>query len=239
MPIAESKVDEAIKMIEEKATKEMINYCTDWCPIITELPAPFIAGGFIRDYVRSKRPSDMDVFFRNIESFDIAYEIMKSSKLYMEAFRTNNAITFEPVDESNRIVQLIRRVFTDPIHVLLTFDFIVCMGGLDLARQTFVYHENFMDDAKESRLILNDATRFRLATLSRLVKFVSRGYKISNNQLYIIAENTAKIGASRIKNYREEHCKPRLDGTSDFGETMYDDDEVVEEVQVPRIELPF
>jgi hypothetical protein len=147
-------------------------------------PALCVAGGFCRDVMTGHEPKDIDIFSRSkaaltaaLDSFDwIEHYTMK---------KTANAENFVSDDPERPDIQFITRVFLrDHYNAILSFDFSICQVGV-----YFDPDKGWVGLASEA--FLEDLPNFRMrytaperdedpgASLLRMVKFVSRGYKIA------------------------------------------------------------
>lgn len=197
--LEEIELEFVIKRVDAELWKRAI----DWFPLIDQLPSPLIAGGFIREYFTGGCPSDMDLYFRNEDCFNLSKQIIDESKLYDVAFDTSRAITYKN-KEGNNPVQLVKYLYGQPETILSDFDFIMCMGGLDVTTKNLITHTQFIQDITERKLRYNIKTKpFRLSTLKRVVKFVSRGFAIEDADLFAIAERINRMGKKTIEGYKE------------------------------------
>jgi hypothetical protein len=186
-----------MKNVIEKAPETLVEKTLQWCPLLDKMPGPIIAGGFIRAYYTGTRPSDMDLFFREQKLFDISLALLKEN--YQLKVETERAWTF--LTPEDRAVQIVKTWIGDPQEIINAFDFIMSMGALDWITKQVFYHENFLLDLMQRRLVYNkEAYCLGLSSLKRVVKFVSQGYRISEQDLAYLAlrisgDNPAEIAA--------------------------------------------
>ncbi len=150
----------------------------------------FIAGGAITSLFSGKDINDIDVYFRDFNSLNFVlqnlFKVEDSDELDMlnvSSFSliytnyTKKSILFTK-DGLN--VQLIYfKFFNTPQEIFDTFDFTINMGVFDCSTETFTFHENFLKDIAQRRLVVNPNTSFPIISLLRIDKYKQRGYRIS------------------------------------------------------------
>ena len=176
-----------------------------WYPGLIKLPSPFVAGGFMREIVSGGKPSDMDLFFRNEDCFNTSAKILQADPSYFMSCESEVALTFDRRETPENRVQLIRSNFGGPEKILKGFDFKMCMIGLDYVTRSVYYFDNVLEHIEKKIMAFNSdsKTEFNVSSLKRLVKFASRGYTISNEDLKSFAEAIAKLGVDGIRRKRK------------------------------------
>lgn len=125
------------------------------------LEKAFIAGGCIRSLVNNETPADIDIFLKD----DSIVEYLKGLTL---GFTSKNAISFVL---NNRKYQIIINTFGTPEEIVSQFDFTCNMNYFDGSLQ--VKHQY---DIELKQLRINPTCRNKLGTLTRIPKFISKGY---------------------------------------------------------------
>lgn len=189
---------------------DFLKRCLEWYPGLSKFPAPFIAGGFVRETISGGTPSDMDIFFRNEDCFNAAEKIMRADSEYFLSCESDSALTFDRREGPENRVQLIRYEFGGPEKILKNFDFKMCMVGIDYITGLLYYFEDAFEHIEKKIMAFNlQSCYFNISSLKRLVKFASRGYAISNEDLKNLAEAIAKLGLDGIRRKRNTIMRDR------------------------------
>lgn len=138
----------------------------------------WVAGGAVRDYFSIGRTtSDIDVFFPDRLTFDIAVETMKR-KAGEPTFNDGRVVNF---NFKGHTIQLISsHFFKDPTKTIEAFDFTVACAAVD--HEKVYHHPTFFMDLASKKLVINKLP-YPLSTLQRVQKYVKKGYTICNGGL--------------------------------------------------------
>jgi len=161
-----------------------------------------VAGGFCRDVLTGAEPKDIDIFSKTPQDMKLAIADFDWTEDYT-AKRTANSESFVRDNGEGPDVQFITRVYLrDHYNALLTFDFSICQVGV-----WFDQENGWIGQASEA--FLEDLPQFRMrytaperdedpgASLLRMVKFVARGWKISEADIAaVVGRFVAKLDQS-------------------------------------------
>jgi len=157
--------------------------------ILDRIPAKFwVAGGALRDYFSSgvQNIADVDLFFPSEMEFDVVLEwfIENGGKLVS---KTTSAIS---IQYEGYKYDLVRKVFhDDPVETIDNFDFTVCCCACNV--DSLYYHETFFIDLSRRRLEIN-TLEYPLSTLTRLQKYIIKGFRIDKANLTKLAQGIQK-----------------------------------------------
>ncbi len=178
-------------------TKEYIddlrNHFRPYFNIFSELDIYFwIASGAIRDYCNNTTPIDIDFFFSNADTRDLAANHLEDTG-FKKVRDLPRGYKFSILEKNyvGNSIDLITwdgtgdppcRV-TDPAEMIKWFDFTVEMAALDCNGE-FYCHDTFYDDAVNKRLVRNCIQDLypRMNNI-RLLKYIQRGYTIDMENL--------------------------------------------------------
>lgn len=156
----------------------------------------FVAGGFVRDVYFGITPKDIDIWtglefddlriivknFVDVASTACDYKI--ESTICTDHSITVNIVTTK---ETRVSVQFIHNwVFPNVNKVIESFDFTCCQAGIVFdCGWRGVCTEGFLQDTLEKRLVYTSPIRIehKAGSLKRVLKFVSRGWKIRDEEL--------------------------------------------------------
>jgi hypothetical protein len=128
----------------------------------------FIAGGAVRDVVRSKIPKDYDIFFKT--------EHAKND--FISKFGKSYPMTETGIGNFNfRDFQFITIRFGSPRQVIETFDWNVNMAFLDFATKKITV------ETTNNELHINCKSEKPLSALIRLPYMVQKGFRISEEEM--------------------------------------------------------
>lgn len=164
-----------------------ICYCLESVGITINPKGPWICGGAVmKTYLGEPLDTDIDIFFASQEQFYEAVVSMTSNATLTKD--TTFSKTFDFViehkgKESRKTVQLIQFVFKEKASEIIDiFDLSVCQIAFDGKR--VVACDGVLEDIKNKRVRVNiDKIQQPGSTLKRFVKYASRGYSISMEDL--------------------------------------------------------
>lgn len=163
----------------------------------------FLAGGAVLSIVTGQPISDYDIYPKTYkDAFDISEALHKNGQLVSI---TDRALTFlvnpsiiEADGGGRATVQvMIFDEFPTSEHIFKYFDFTVCMGAYDFDTSSYHYHELFMEDVAARRINFNTETKFPYASLIRLEKYQSKGFKVSPAERLKVAVAVAQHGVPK------------------------------------------
>ena len=147
----------------------------------------YIAGGAIVSLALNEIVHDIDIFFKGADSAQKVKQYFKEcDSPYVKAL-TDNGITFRA---STGVFQFVTR-FTGPVdRVFTSFDFEHCKAYFDLATHDLVYNKDIIYNKK---LVYTGEDEYPVNTLKRLVRFVRRGWRPSNDTILNLATKLNSI----------------------------------------------
>lgn len=168
-----------------------------------KLKGCFIAGGAVLSVVTKTAINDYDVYPKNEQAFldavtcldNHGYTLLSVSDRAMTfAVPSFDKVKHKPGRE---IYQVMHRkgFFPSPESIFESFDFTVCMGAYDCDTQKYHFSDTFFEDVASRSLRFNSGTRFPLASLVRLKKYIAKGFAVSKSDLISLALTIAERGA--------------------------------------------
>jgi hypothetical protein len=147
--------------------------------------------------------SDLETLIDKFNANCKALKITSRTHKVVPAYLSKNALTL-----SNG-VQLIFRFIGEPKEVFTTFDYEHCKvywrpNPLGLLLGTVTYEGRSQESIAKNELIYTGNTRFALSAISRLNKFIKRGWGVSPSSLLSLALTSAKIDWSNKQALEEE-----------------------------------
>lgn len=161
----------------------MIAHCSDRkiLKFLEKLPLPYtdhgiiIAGGCFKDILTDQIPRDVDLYFRNKESFDY----YKRNFISPIAEEHENDITFVAKDGIK--IDVIKCQFGSPEEILSRFDFTVTKFALYFDGAWMVcYHEDFYRDLFNRQLVIDAGMADPVKTFERVLKYTRYGYSFDD-----------------------------------------------------------
>lgn len=179
----------------------LISLINEWFPDI-DYNGYFIAGGFIRSFIIGKQPKDMDIFFDNIEQFEL---VISQLELLGYTIKRKSKYAYTMIKD-NKTIQLIKNINGPIEEVFKDFDFTVCQVAVK--DKVLYYKQSFFDDLDNKRLVLNEESFNRCATtLERVIRYASYGFIPDRKQLTTL-----------IKTIKEtDECDLRIGYRKDVG----------------------
>lgn len=163
-----------------------------------------IAGGSIRSIFCKEDIHDIDVYFRDEESFRYVATAVRGSTIVSITDKQISYLYNSWADASSGepfVLQLINfKYYEEATDIFETFDFHCCMGAYDFEKEDFVLDDSFLLDNTSRTLTFNSGTAFPIVTLSRILKYKDYGYNISHREIIKIG---LKVADMHIDNWDE------------------------------------
>ncbi len=137
----------------------------------------WLAGGAIRDYFMGiPIQTDHDIFFPNESEYLKAVSYFKEKGAIVK-WESDNGMK---VEYKNRIFDLVKKFFLNPLDTINNFDFTVSMFAVD---RTQVYYgkTSFIDLAK--RQLMMNKISYPASTLSRAFRYCKKGFIIRSEEI--------------------------------------------------------
>lgn len=144
-----------------------------WCKILLLFPKKirrflnenaFLAGGWAASFNTGERPKDYDVFFRTPEASKRFLDLIGDKYDRKTLWAT-----------SKRFVNVITAITGEPEAVISVFDFKHTQNFYDPRRKLLVVSK----ESFEKEMVFNPNARTPASSLSRVYRFLQRGYTIS------------------------------------------------------------
>ena len=205
---------------EKSKLKSLV--CDDIWYILEHCGA-YIAGGAITSLFTGNLINDLDVYFPNEDSLKTAVSLfygrddlvafddnedgggldLDFGKLFAHVV-TNKSILYRADFEQD--VQFMHfDYFNSPEEIFDKFDYTVCMGAFDIAKDEFVLHNDFLKHNAQKYLKFNNRTAFPLISLLRVHKYQEKGYKISKPEMLILGLTLSKLNLESWEDALD-HC---------------------------------
>jgi len=146
----------------------------------------WVSGGAVRDfflYGGVLKETDIDIFFHDQNNYDIAKnyfeETCRNGGVYELVYENDNARRYKHKDTEYQF-ELIKRFYPDPKRTINSFDFTVCCCAID--RSGIYYHETYFIDLAGKNIVLHNV-QSSPGTLSRIQKYIEKGFRINNDQI--------------------------------------------------------
>lgn len=188
-----------------------------------------LAGGFIRSVIADEKISDIDLFVPNQDlAHEVAKEIGAASIPCFSSWALRSHCLSLPTKPWTTQISW-RRPFEAPEEVAAAFDFTICMAGMwktgtdyNCGWESWV-HDYFYPDLKSRVLRYMDPDREEVGgeAFLRVLKFVSRGYKISIEELSTIVDRLASSANGLSGDDAIYDILKRSDSSSDAGSLSY------------------
>lgn len=135
----------------------------------------FVAGGLITSLFCNREINDIDIYFRDKESFiSFMYKMYNGSTIWSH---TKKATLFVKDDKHAQLIHF--KFFESAQDIFDTFDFTVCMGCFDFATEEFIFHPDFLRHNSQRILEFNPNTAYPIVSALRIQKYEKKGYRIS------------------------------------------------------------
>ena len=167
--------------------------------ILADLPelskqGPWIAGGALRRTLLGQEPeSDFDFFFRDADQLEgFVTELVSAGMIKVR--ETQHHVHYRGrVGGMDRDIQCIRFAFYKSAEeVIESFDYTLCMFAFD--GETLTAGEYSLWDLGRGRLAVHKLT-YPVASMRRLIKYTSQGFKACKGALSAILQQTARSPA--------------------------------------------
>ncbi len=143
-----------------------------------------IAGGSIASLLLKEPVNDWDITFSNISDVDRAIAWSRADKNVNVICETPNAVTIKCA-EIEQPIQLIRVVTGEPRDIIQTFDYVHTTNFYNI-RDGLVINTAAASSLLQKKLVYV-GTKYPVAALFRLRKFLSRGWTIDVSQIIKMA----------------------------------------------------
>lgn len=145
----------------------------------------YVAGGCFKDLFENKRPKDIDLFFKDVDSFEKALTLIKENERFELVSETGTSTTFyDNVVCLN--IQLIKNyTFKSSINLLNDFDFTVtkCVLYLKDGQLTILKDKDFNYDLSHKTLRFERDLTAPVSTFLRVFRYIDYGFKITDDSI--------------------------------------------------------
>lgn len=151
----------------------------------------FIAGGSVTSVFTNKEIADIDIYVPNKKAAvaicgwafgceDVSY-CASESFAGIVVSTTERSITLKDKYTDILYQVIMFDNFSSPEEIFNKFDFTVCMGAYDCAKEEFVLHEDFLKHCSQRQLHFNENTSYPFVSALRVDKYKKKGYDISRS----------------------------------------------------------
>ena len=167
---------------------------------------PIIAGGAVRSVFTDKKIADYDFYFNSINQFAsitkfIEYMVESEKDECTRIISTINSDTYNIYGNT---IQLVKKyIDLTIIGKLNKFDFTVCQGAFDCSTKEFTYSKNFIIHNAKNRLVYTQNTDYPLSTVIRVLKYLNKGYNISNTEYLKILLDVQNLKFDTFRDFKE------------------------------------
>lgn len=161
----------------------------------------WVAGGALTSVYTGQQINDVDIYFKDRDSFEEAVRDAYDSGLWCVS-KTSRAVTFV---YGNCIVQMMHfNWFPNPAAIFDSFDFTCCMAAMDCETKEVIMHDDFLKHASQRFLKFHSGTAFPFGTVARVLKYQKRGYTIGVNEMLRIALKCSTVSISSWDDLKEQ-----------------------------------
>lgn len=147
----------------------------------------FIAGGCFKNIFKNERLKDIDIFFRNEDDFNDAWNFY-DDMFGMPYYENDKVVAFKKRD--GIVIELIRYTFGTPEEILQKFDFSITKFALyretkplitsdsieDVDSFVALYHQDFFEHLLTNKLVIEPNLLFPVSTFERTLRYTRYGY---------------------------------------------------------------
>lgn len=148
-----------------------------------------LAGGALTSIYRKKPIADYDIYFRSKSDLRDVIEDLESRKFACMAKSDRSALfvgaNIKSTDpEDNIKINLVYfKYFKNLKEVFKYFDFTCCMCGYDFKTNSFESHPDFYRDVLLKNIVYSAHSKYPLAALLRVQKYIRKGFNISKKEM--------------------------------------------------------
>lgn len=169
-----------------------------------------IAGGAITSIFCNREVNDLDIYFRNQESFELFLDLVFDGEYSLIANNlTNRSVLFKDKETGQHVQAIIYKWFAKVEDIFKDYDYTCNMGAYEFTEDSvyeghLVLHKDFLKHNSQRYLEFNEGTAYPLISALRVQKYTERGYAISKPQYLKILLAVAKVGIdswSKLKDH--------------------------------------
>lgn len=145
----------------------------------------YVSGGCFKDLLENKRPKDIDLFFKDMDGYERALNLIKGSERFELVRETETSNTFYD-NVVNLNIQLIKAyTFESVLNLLNDFDFIVTRCALYLkdGQLTILKDKDFNYDLSHKTLRFGRDLTAPVSTFLRVFRYIDYGFKITDDSI--------------------------------------------------------
>ncbi len=146
-----------------------------------------LAGGAITSVFTNKPINDFDMYFRDVDTVRRFYTDEVISGHFKPYYYSHKAATLlNPC--TNQLYQIVCcDLYNTPEDIFKSFDFTLNMGAYDFKTEEFVLHPDFLLHNAQRKIHINKDTKYPIASLVRIQKYMERGYKMTASEWFRMA----------------------------------------------------
>jgi len=147
-----------------------------------------IAGGAITSVFTNRPINDFDMYFRDAETVKRFYitEVINCHN-FVPQYLTHRAVTMMSPNADGVYQMVCCGLYETPEDAFKNFDFTLNMGAYDFKTEEFVLHPEFLLHNAQRMISINKDTKYPIASLVRVHKYLARGYQMIPTEWFKMA----------------------------------------------------
>lgn len=147
-----------------------------------------IAGGAITSIFTNSPINDFDMYFRDADTVKQFYttEVINYQN-FRPQYLTHRAVTLVSPNAESVYQMVCCGLYETPEDVFKNFDFTINMGAYDFKTEEFVLHPEFLLHNAQRMISVNKDTKYPIASLVRVQKYMARGYQMMPTEWFKMA----------------------------------------------------
>lgn len=153
----------------------------------------YVAGGCFKNILTGEKPRDIDVYFFNDAAFNEAVGLFNNrvdQGIAKHAYSSKNVQTYA---YDGYTVELVDNWHTDPVNLMMRFDFNIDKFAYDPETEFVYYHKDFFKDLVLHRLSISGYPPYPIGSYNRMFKYAKYGYYPCRETKILLARLINKV----------------------------------------------
>lgn len=151
----------------------------------------YICGGSILTLFYENRViSNIDIFFKNLEGLEKFKNTISIFDDCVFVEETDSIVHFK---YKTKHLKLFKKVLGSAEEILNSFDFTICQVCFYPKENAFIMNKDFLSHVENKEIVMNQNMPHPLTSINRISKYISRGFKISQDQSVILGLLISKM----------------------------------------------